>query len=172
VRGVLDFDFAFSQGLTVPLGRGEMEINKLDWVKNIPKDRWSGPCTEVFRNITIQPNGYLSPCCGIIDRKMPEFYFKNLQESDFLDSIIEANSSTLYNWLASEGPEGIMKYIQEKNSESEFLGNYVQNCHLCQEIFSNCENKKYIRMGLQEKRDEILSSRLIREAEYEFDDEN
>lgn len=166
IRGS-EFDFAFSSGITVPLGRGEDTIDKKEWVRDIPRSRWSGPCSEVFKNITIQPNGFLSPCCGIIDRKMPEFYFKNLHEEDFLETIIDANSSTLYNWLASEGPEGIMEYILKLNPAAEFLGNYIQNCHLCQEIFSNAENKKFIKLGLEEKKDELLLKRLISEAENE-----
>lgn len=61
-----------------------------------------------------------------------------------------------------------MEYIRKVNPESKFLGNYVQNCHLCQEIFSNCDNKKFIKMGLEEKKEEILLKRLISEAEYEI----
>lgn len=110
----------------------------------------------------------MSPCCGIVDRKMSEFYFKDPIQSDFSEILQEADSSLLYNWLATEGPEGIMNYIK-KNADVEnyFSDRYVQNCHLCQSIFSNPDFKPIISRGLKEKSLMIAQKRKWMDVQYE-----
>jgi len=154
-----------STGATIPVGRGADKVNLEDWVpEDTNPEVWSGPCKEVLKNITVQADGSLSPCCGIIERKMPTFYMGDLSTTPLADVIKRANGSTIYNWLALEGPEGIMREIQNRAPDEKFLGRYLQNCQLCQEIFSSESKKAVIAGCLNEKANELSIARSFFEV--------
>ena len=161
-----EFEIAFSSANTIPMGRGAEKITDYsEWSNNLDSS-WRGPCKSVFKDITVQPNRQLSPCCGIIDRKTSEFYFSDLENTNFLEVVENANSSVLYNWLALEGPSGIMDFIKENSSHHDFRDSYVQNCELCQQIFKDPKYKKIIAVGMEEKFNELLFKRRLIEEEF------
>lgn len=128
----------FSSGYTVPLGRKSEKVNKIDWLpEGYAEINWRGPCTNILNSVNISPNGDLMPCCGLIDRDIKLFYLGNVLENDIEDIIEKANKSTLFNWLALEGPSAIMDFIIEVDNSIKFTGKYVQGCQLCQELFTN-----------------------------------
>ncbi len=160
------FEVAFSSTNTIPIGRGAERISDFSRWSNVSDTSWRGPCKSVFKDITVQPNRHLSPCCGIIDRKTSEFYFSDLENNNFLDAIEQANASVLYNWLALEGPSGIMDYIKENLLDHDFRESYVQNCELCQQLFKSSKYKKIIAMGMESKFNELLFKRRLTEEEF------
>jgi len=128
----------FSQSYTVPIGRGSDEINKDKWLPpNYTKDRWEGPCSEVLKSYTISPNGNLMPCCGLVNRDIGIFYAGNVLNNNIVSEMEKYCKSILYNWLALEGPSEIRKFVIEKDPKITFSDKYVQNCQVCQELFSN-----------------------------------
>lgn len=154
-----------STGATIPVGRGADDIDLNEWVPiDTPPSHWAGPCREVLKNITVQADGSFTPCCGIVERRMPVFYMGDLNRDRLSDVLEQANASTIYNWLALEGPEGIMHEIQKRSSEEKFLGRYLQNCQLCQEIFSSNTKKKIIADSLEEKGVDLAIKRTIFEV--------
>lgn len=155
------FDLAISTGLTIPVGRGAEDIDINEWVPDdTPHSNWAGPCREVLKNITVQSDGSFTPCCGLVERNMPVFYMGDLRHESALSVLERANNSTIYNWLALEGPEGLLKAIKAKKPDEPFLGRYLQNCQLCQEIFS-CESKKKILADiLPQKRERLFQERI------------
>ncbi|MCP4913301.1 MAG: radical SAM protein [Oligoflexia bacterium] len=149
-----------STALTIPVGRYDRDIQYDDWIKDISnKDRWKGPCDQVLKNIIVSHKGNFAPCCGLVDRELPEFYFGDIDNTEPLETFYKMNNVTLYNWLALEGPSGIMEYIKTKNPNIEFKDGYVQNCQLCQELFQDPEKREIIKEGLKEKAIELSFKR-------------
>jgi len=155
----------FSSGNTIPVGRGIDTIDVNKWVpSNLPRSYWEGPCDEVLRNITVQSDGSVSPCCGLVDRGLGVFYYGSVYEKSIPQLISKANSSTLYNWLALEGPEGLMNAILEKSTNEKFHGTYLQNCQLCQEIFSSEQKMKILIDCIPEKVNDLSAKRMNHEV--------
>lgn len=154
-----------SSGATIPVGRGAEDIDLDAWVPtDAGPDRWAGPCREVLKNITIQADGSFTPCCGLVERSMPVFYMGDLHRQTLSDVLERANASQVYNWLGLEGPEGLMKAIRQRNPDEPFLGRYLQNCQLCQEVFSSASKKRALAQSLDAKRAELAVKRLVFET--------
>lgn len=135
---------AISEVCTLPLGRGSDIINKSSWLpsKYFPKYKnndkiYKGPCSEVLKSCNISADGYLLPCCGLVDRSLRTFHFQNILGGKVLDTLEQCSQTTLYNWLALEGPWAIKEFIKSKDKTIEFAEEYVQACQICQEVFSN-----------------------------------
>jgi hypothetical protein len=155
----------FSTGATIPVGRGAESIDVNDWVSSDHTEhQWKGPCEEVLRNITIQSDGSVSPCCGLVDRGLGVFYFGTIHQEPLPELLRKANSSTLYNWLALEGPEGLKIAIESESPEEKFLGRYLQNCQLCQEIFSSKEKMETLLGCMPAKAEALSANRLEHEV--------
>ena len=90
--------------------------------------------------------GHFSPlkefsiCCGMIPRRVKEVTFGPIGNKSIEDIIITANNDMIVNWLAIEGPYGMMKFILKHRPETVFREKYVCRCHLCSEILTrtNC----------------------------------
>lgn len=135
-----------------------------EWVSsNQAEHQWKGPCEEVLRNITIQSDGNVSPCCGLVDRGLRVFY-GSIHEKPLPELLRKANSSTLYNWLALEGPEGLKSAIESKAPHEPFLGRYLQNSQLCQEIFSSKKKMETLLERMPVKAKALSKNRLEHEV--------
>lgn len=163
---ILHTPIVFSSGYTLPIGRGSDRIDQTKWFsdEDISRGSWKGPCTEVLKSISISANGFLSPCCGLVDRNLSVFYVANVFDYDLIDILEYANKTTLYNWLSLEGPSSLMEFIQKKNPKIKFINRYVQNCQLCQEIFSDNEKSEIILKGLDEIAPKLCIERCIYES--------
>ena len=117
----------------------------------------------ILRNITIQSDGNVSPCCGLVDRGLRVFY-GSIHEKPLPELLRKANSSTLYNWLALEGPEGLKSAIESKAPHEPFLGRYLQNCQLCQEIFSSKKKMETLLERMPVKAKALSKNRLEHEV--------
>ena len=155
-----------SSGHTLPIGRGAQQVNPLDWVSpEVTEDCWRGPCNEVLKEIAIAPDGRLSPCCGLVDRSIPYFYAGSVIHHDLLEVLEIANKSVIYNWLALAGPSSIMDYIISQDPDIPFLGRYVQNCQICNEIFSDPRKTEVALCGLEAMAGILSIQRCLYEAQ-------
>ncbi len=155
-----------SSGHTLPIGRGAQKVNPLDWVPpEVTEERWRGPCNEVLKELVIAPDGRLSPCCGLVERTIPYFYAGSVIEQDVFEVLEVANKSVLYNWLALGGPSSIMDYILSQDPSIPFLGRYVQNCQLCNEIFTDPRKTEIALGGLEAMAGPLSIQRCLYEAQ-------
>ena len=156
----------FSSGYTVPVGRGSEDVDLDEWMsQGIDDGRWRGPCEEVLANVQITPGGRLSPCCGLVDRALGVFYIGSVLEHDIFELLRKANNCVLYNWLALAGPSGIMDHVIAQDPSIEFAGRYVQNCQLCQELFSDERKKALVAQSLESMAQVLSVSRCVFEAQ-------
>ena len=75
----------------------------------------------------------------------------------------KGNNDLIWNWLALEGPAGIMNFIKEKDSRVQFEERYLNNCHLCRDIFARDETRQVLRKHAKEKVAETSFKRAVYE---------
>jgi organic radical activating enzyme len=137
-------NYVYNYGVTVPVGWESENLpeEELLWPPN--EDNWKVPCESVLKSIVITPDGDLSICCGIGSNEIPETIIGNTSNKPLIDLLIEANNDLIINWLALEGPYGIMTYMQKRVPELKFKERYVNICHLCHDIFSSEKKRKVL----------------------------
>lgn len=141
-----------SSGYAVPVASSDME--------NIPDeellypdcdDHWRGPCSSILQRIIVTPDKKLHICCGMISRAVPEICFGPLGAKSLDELIVEAHRDLIVNWLALEGPSGLMHFIRERAPEIRFRPRYVNICHLCGEILTRPDCRAVIEAHGHEK---------------------
>lgn len=141
-----ELGIAISTGYTVPVGRGSDKIVPAEWIPSRYMDStstkyvarsWELPCREVLNSFTVSADGKLSPCCGLVDRDVQIFRAGDVINEDAVHVMEKYCSSTIYNWLALDGPVAIRDFINARQYLFDEHAEYVQSCQLCQEIFTN-----------------------------------
>jgi hypothetical protein len=151
-----------SSGYTVPVARNMHMISDIDILYPDSEHHWMGPCTSIFKHVIITPLKELSICCGMIPRNVPEIFFGPINDKTTLNELIVlAHNDLIVNWLALEGPYGMMKFILRKDPKIKFRKKYVNNCHLCSEILSRKECREIISEYGHEKSFEIYLERSL-----------
>ncbi len=160
-----------SSSNTIPIGRGSDSIEYEQWVDH-PHfiNSWKGPCDQVLKSIVIGADKKISPCCGLVERELKMFHHGNLVKDSLQVNIEAANISAIYNWLALEGPSSIKEMLAEKFPTYKFKERYVQNCHLCQEIFSNPVFCAAVKDDLIQNKTALLFKRSLHEAKRAADE--
>ena len=155
----------YSSGYTVPIG---LHANDLDHSHFIlyPEDStaWQVPCSGVLSSIIISPQKDLRICCGMIDQRVPELSIGNLEEQSLAEIICQGNNDLMANWLALEGPYGVMKFVKEKAPDLEFSGRYVNHCHLCDELLTRADVREVLTSHAAEKAQSLSLQRGVLEA--------
>ena len=105
-----------SWGITVPVGWDSEHLTEDDLLWAGAGDCWKVPCDSVLKNIVIAPDGELVVCCGIGSDEIPETVVGNVRETPLIELISQANNDLIINWLALEGPFGIMKRVQRSGA--------------------------------------------------------
>ena len=161
-----------SSGYNVPV-EDDMHLIPDNEILYPPSDQhWKSPCSSVLQRIIVTPKKELSICCGMIPRSVPEIFFGELDNVTLEELIATANGDLIANWLALEGPYGLMKFIQEKRPDIKFRSNYVNICHLCSEILTRKDCREILLEHAHEKAPEIAMERNLYDlmrSEKEFD---
>jgi hypothetical protein len=153
-----------STGYTVPVLSDGMELIPDDDILYPPADCWTRPCASILQRIIITPNKELSICCGMISRQVKEMTFGTLGPFTLEELIVRAHSDLIVNWLALEGPVGLMHFIHERAPGIRFRQQYVNICHLCGEIFTRPECRAVLREHGHEKIPELSLQRWLYDA--------
>lgn len=179
-------NFVFSYGVTVPVGWGCDTITDTELLWPEDDVLWQGPCQSVLENIVINPNGDVSVCCGIGSDGVPETVIGNAHERPLVNILSDANDDLILNWLALEGPYGIMRFVQKKACHLTFKLRYVSTCHLCHDLFSREEVRAAIaefcderipliatkRAALETRGRELIKERKTRERSNRKEQQN
>jgi MoaA/NifB/PqqE/SkfB family radical SAM enzyme len=140
-----------SWGITVPVGWESEHLTDDDLLWPDREDCWTVRCRTVLKHIVIAPDGQMVICCGIGSEEIPETVVGSAHENTLLQLITQANDDLIINWLALEGPYGIMQQVQEWAPDVRFRQRYVNTCHLCHDLFARPE----VRAVLSERVDAI-----------------
>ncbi len=153
-----------STGFTVPVARDMDKIPDEDILYPPSTDHWKKPCSSILQRVIITPHKELSICCGMIPRSVEEITFGPIEDQSLEEIIVDAHKDLIVNWLALEGPYGIMQFIRQKDPSISFRDNYVNICHLCSEIFIREDCRKILRDHAEEKIPELTLEKSI----YDF----
>lgn len=155
----------YCSSLTVPVGHGAKSLNPDDHIiyPESPS-AYRSPCSSILSSIIVSPTKDVRICCGMIDQRVPELTVGNLESQALAEIVCEANIDLIANWLALEGPYGIMSFVRKRSPEIDFQDRYVNHCHLCNDIFTRDEVRKAIRRHAHEKAEEIALQRGFLEA--------
>jgi len=124
-------------------------------------ESWKRPCDSVMENTVITCFKELSICCGMIPRAVPEVIVGSLDDYPIEELIERANADLIVNWLALEGPYGIMKFIVKHKPDIHFRHRYVSRCHLCSEIFTRADCRRVLRAFASDKIVEMSLQRAL-----------
>lgn len=150
-----------STGYTVPVAEDMHLIPDEEILYPPAEHHWKSPCSSILQRIIITPHKELSICCGMIPRKVQEIVFGTLDDYSLEELIVQAHQDLIVNWLALEGPYGLMKFILEKKPDTMFRGKYVNICHLCSEILTRPDCRAVLTTWAQEKVPEIWMERCL-----------
>jgi hypothetical protein len=155
----------YSSSLTIPVGHGVNSLNQDDYII-YPSNPLAcrAPCSGILSSIIVSPTKEVRICCGMIDQRVPELTIGNLENQTLAEIVYEGNTDLIANWLALEGPYGIMRFIQEKVPEIHFQEKYVNHCHLCNDIFTRDEVRHVLSQYAHEKIETITLQRGVLEA--------
>jgi hypothetical protein len=155
----------YSSSLTIPIGHGIEWLKEDDFViYSENRNAWRVPCTAILHSIILSPTKEMRICCGMIDQEVPELVIGTWGSKPLTQIVCEANSDLIANWLALEGPYGMMQFIQEKAPDIPFRDKYVNHCHLCNDIFTRDETRAVLLEHAGEKVEEIALRRGLLEA--------
>lgn len=149
-----------SSGGIVPVGRKPTIPIKED---DLLYSNCNRSCPAVLKDIVVDPEHNVLPCCGIVTKQLPELTLGNLKERRMIDILIDANKNLILNWIALEGPASIAKFIMSIDPSIKFKKKYVNECHLCNEILS----RKEIRQLLHEHNHKMVDRISLHRALFE-----
>jgi hypothetical protein len=112
-----------SSGYTVPVANDMHHIPDEDILYPETDYQWKEPCSSILQRVIITPRKELAICCGMVPRKVQEVFFGPLDKLSLEEAIILAHQDLIVNWLALEGPYGLMKFILNKNPNIAFREN-------------------------------------------------
>jgi hypothetical protein len=155
----------YSSSLTVPVGHGVENLDEAEYIL-YPEgpSAWTAPCSGVMDGLVISPKKELRICCGMIEQSVPELGYGIWDSNHSAKMISEANSDLIANWLALEGPFGLMRFIQEKAPAVAFKDRYVNHCHLCNDILTRSDTRAVLAQYAEEKCVELSLRRGMLEA--------
>lgn len=148
-----------SYGVTVPVGWECDSITDDELLYSDNEDSWKGACASALERIVITPSGELAICCGIGSDDFPESRIGNIHDESLWTLLTRANEDLIVNWLALEGPYGIMKHIQAADPSIRFRDRYVNNCHLCHDIFTRQDTRDILMKTASSKAPALCISR-------------
>lgn len=155
----------YSSSLTIPIGHGVNLLNPNDYIiYPSSQSAYSAPCSSILNAIIVSPTKEVRICCGMIDQRVPELTVGSLENQTLSEIVCEGNTDLIANWLALEGPYGIMNFIREKAPEIQFRERYVNHCHLCNDIFTRPEARFALSQHAHEKIETITLQRGFLEA--------
>lgn len=158
--------YLYDTGFTIPVGHGSEHLSEdLHIVYPTEDDiQWKTPCSGVLSSTIIGPERDLRLCCGMIEQDVPEISIGSLTKNSLKELICRANSDLIANWLALEGPYGILKFVQEKMPEIKFPNRFVGRCHLCNHLFTRTDIREILQTYAGQKSEELSLRRGVLEA--------
>ena len=93
-------------------------------------DRCTG-CEGLFSNTTVQPNGIISPCCGLGIRFVPELQIGRMGVDSLEEAVRSAGQDTLKRRIREEGPERILAWAAARDPRIQWEDLYAHRCQAC-----------------------------------------
>jgi hypothetical protein len=132
--------------------------NKPDHPWEISENRkdWMGACKSILKSIVITPDLNVNICCGIAYLNIPELSIGSLRNNDLLSILKHGNNDLITNWLALEGPSAILNFVLSKDPRIKLPDNFVNRCHLCNELFTREDIREILKKYAMEQAESLM----------------
>ena len=111
---------------------------------------YRGPCTSVFRQISLHEDGAVTPCCGVIPTR-DRLRVGTIERDSIRSSTDRALRDPLFRWIAFEGPVEILKQITRGTATPMNDDDFDGICHACDVLFTSEENLRLLDEALPRK---------------------
>lgn len=121
-------------------------------------------CDSILQAYTVNADGRVVACCGLTSRLIPELYVGRVEEDTFLARAVEeAENDFLKIWLRYKGPEKILAWAAEKDSDIEWEDMYAHRCQVCVRLYRDPQVRAVLRNHYQEMYADVLQSAYLDE---------
>lgn len=149
-----------STGSVIPITRDEALADEAQMLSS----NWTGSCASVLRDIIVGAKANFLPCCGIVQKDLPELTRHSLREHALIDAIEDANQDVILNWIALEGPAAIAAFVSEREPSITFKERYAGICHICNDVLTRPEVRKVIAEHIDDIAERVRLHRAFLEA--------
>ena len=108
----------------------------------------TGKCPAA--SLTINPSGKAMACCNG-GGSHPNLQVGSVEESSLEELEYLFTTSPTINYLRNAGPYECIQYLPEDEQEKVTTKKYVNECHLCIELFSKTDRGDKIRKAIEEE---------------------
>jgi organic radical activating enzyme len=113
-------------------------------------------CNDVLTTTTLEADGTIAACCGIGMKLIPELRLGNIRNTSLADADHRANGDFLKRWIRIEGPERILAWASEFDSEIKWQDMYAHRCQACIRLYTDPAVKEVIREHYEKKIPDVI----------------
>lgn len=124
---------------------------------------YRGPCLSVFRNITVNHDGAVLPCCGVLPH-FPDLHVGHLHREGVDGAVRRAFDDPLLKWIAFEGPVAILADVTADDPRPLRPEAFDGICTACERIFGDPAMLRRVRARAVERADRIAAFELAYRA--------
>ena len=96
-------------------------------------------CRSSLYTVAISFYEDLWACCGLTSMAIPEWSLGSLKNQTIKEVIDSAPDDLLKLWIHFEGPEMVLKYVNQINSELNLKSSFAHLCDACRYLYSQSE---------------------------------
>ena len=121
---------------------------------------YRGPCDSVLHTVSVDHNGGIRPCCGVLP------HYDTSKVGSILEEGIElamraAADDPLYRWIKLEGPVTILAAVTANDPVPMRVEDFDGICTACDRIFSSREMLARVRAAAELRRGQIETCEIL-----------
>jgi MoaA/NifB/PqqE/SkfB family radical SAM enzyme len=111
---------------------------------------YRGPCRSMLRHFSVNPEGKILPCCGVIPLR--EGLVAGDSRIDRFDDIVRRSfNDWVFKWIAFEGPVALLRQVTQDSERPCRDEDFDGVCHACDVLFTSPEHQEQLRRALPAK---------------------
>jgi MoaA/NifB/PqqE/SkfB family radical SAM enzyme len=124
---------------------------------------YRGPCHSMLRAITVDHDGGVRPCCGVLPHR-DGLSIGNIRATDVDAAIRAAYDNLLFKWIAFEGPVAILVDVTADDPQPLSPMEFDGICTACDRIFGDPDMLARVRRRAAEQRSRIVALETLYDA--------
>jgi len=138
-----DIIFSIEEISLLPIGRAQsFPPEMFQKSQGLPNGAWC----DLLKTFFIDAQGNLYPCCVPGWPKI--FYLGNTRKNSLLQMVHQASNNSLFQAMAKDGPLFFIPFLKKISIDFP-EGNYINRCHLCQEVLKTIDHHPLARQCLE-----------------------
>lgn len=123
-----------------------------------------GGCDSVLQTYVIQGDGQITACCGLGVRSIRELHVgSSLQPASLRSSIVKSESDWMKLAVRYIGPEKLLAFLSDRDSQIVWEDMYSHRCHACQRLYRDDHVRDAARKYLPALIPEIVAAMYVAE---------